>query len=310
MGYSNRLDINSMTFFEAYRLPTLESTHHQMLSRMQKSHKKIRKLHLIAALAGSLGISKAYADTGSALAPSQKYYMPQLYTGLSLGVQRLTGRRSEITQATSDRLVPLEETVIFSDRLRFSNNNGYYSAHVGFTWDVPNIPLFFGPEIYLGRGSATTDLKQTVFEVDNNLKRTLSASISQSWFWGGSLQIGVDYQKKLRPYLLFGIDKSAFEYTGTYIPRSEAAIDLILGNPEVLDLPNTLLKTRKWLRAFFWGVGIEKQFNNWRIGADVRMMRYKELKSAYKAITVDPETLFSSFKPNNIRFGLKASYLF
>lgn len=309
MGHSNRLDTNSMTFFEAYRLPTLESTYHQIFLRMQKSHKKIRKLHLIAALAGSLGMNEIYANTSSTPTPPQKYYMPQLYAGMSLGVQRLKGRRSEITQATSDRLVPLEETVIFSDHLHFSNNNGYYSAHVGLTWDVPNVPLFFGPEIYLGRGNTTTSLKQTVFEIDNNLKRTLSASISQSSFWGGSLQIGLNYQGKLRPYLLFGIDKSVFEYTGTYTPRSEAAIDLILGNPGI-DLSDTFLKTRKWLRAFFWGGGIEKQFNNWRIGADVRVMRYKDLKSAYKATTVDPETLFSSFKPNNIRFGLKASYLF
>ena len=309
MRYFEDLSNKPIVSFEAYRLPTPESMHHQTSLEIQKNHNKIRNLYFIAALAGSLGMNEACANTSSVPAPSQKYYMPQLYAGLSLGVQRLTGRRSEITQATSDRLIPPEETVIFSDRLHFSNNNGYYSAHAGFTWDVPNIPFFFGPEIYLGRGSTTTDLKQTVLETDNKLKRTLSASISQSWFWGGSLQIGVNYQG-LRPYLLFGIDKSAFEYVGIYVPRSEAAIDLILGNPGVLDFPNTLLKTRKWLRAFFWGAGIEKQFNNWRLGADVRVMRYKELKSAYKAITTDPETLFSSFKPNNIRFGLKASYLF
>lgn len=300
-----------MAFFKVCTLSNLESTDPQISLGIQKDRNKIRTFHLIVTLIGSLGMNGACADTSPAPAlPQKPYYIPQFYAGLSLGVQRLTGQRSEITQATSTRLIPTEETVIFSDHLRFSNRNGYYLTHIGFTWDVPNIPLFFGPEIYLGRGSTTTDLKQTVFEVDNNLKRTLSASIRQSTFWGGSLQIGVDFQGKLRPYLLFGIDKSAFEYTGIYVPRSEAALDILAGGAGAADLPDTLLKTRKRLRAFFWGVGIEKQFNNWRLGADVRVMRYKELKSSYKAITVDPETLFASFKPNNVRFGLKASYLF
>jgi hypothetical protein len=268
-----------------------------------------RKIFFVVVMMGwqSL-ISEGVARDVAPVVPSARpNLIPQFYAGAFLGVQRLTGKRSEVAVFESAG-APLE-TINFANQKSFSNNNGCYAAHVGFTWNVPKTIVFFGPEIYLGRGSVTNDLKG--FEIDqaNGLSRSLNASVRQQTFWGGALQVGLNCHWNLRPYLLLGLEKSQFEYSGTYVPRSQAALNPIIGGP-VDDYPDTLLNARKWLRGFLWGFGIEKQVHSIKIGADIRIIHYKEFKTSQLAAAFEPETLFSTFKPKNIRFGLKLSYAF
>jgi hypothetical protein len=255
-------------------------------------------------------ISEGFAkDAASVASPARSSLTPQFYAGASLGVQRLTGKRSEVALYDNLLLVDLE-TISFANQKPFSNNNGCYAAHVGFTWNVPKTMVIFGPEIYLGRGSVTNDLKAIQIDA-NNFKRSLNASIRQQTFFGGALQVGLNCRWNLRPYLLLGLEKSQFEYSGIYIPRSQQGLaNAALNAGPAVDYPDTLLNARKWLRGFLWGFGIEKDIHSIRIGADIRIIYYREFKTSQLATAFEPETLFSTFKPKNIRFGLKLSYIF
>lgn len=274
-----------------------------------------RKLNFIGAIlsCGILGISEGRA----ALLSFPKPYIPQFYAGISLGVQRLTGHRNEYVDYTNTGVVvgagiPGTEIISFSTQKGFSNNSGCYAAHVGFTWDIPQTLVFFGPEVYLGRGSTVNELKQDVPDLTGtHTSRYLTASVRQLTFWGGALQAGLNCPWNSKAYLLLGLETSQFEYSGTYIPRSQAALAGFMGaGLPITDYPSTILNARKWLRGFMWGLGWDKRINAVKIGFDVRIIQYRSLKTSQQALAYEPETLFSSFKPKNIRFSLKISYVF
>lgn len=274
---------------------------------------KGKKLSLSALLmSGALLTQGTYAETP---ATPQSSLMPQFYAGASIGIQHLKGKRTEYVNSTSNgTLDPFigTQAIPFSDSTAISNRNGYYSAHAGLTWNIPETIFFVGSEVHLGRGSATHDLKVSVADNHTFTSRDINVSIRQSTFWGGTLHLGVNCKWDSRVYLLLGLETSQFEYTGTYKPREQSTLHGLVfggyGPPN--SYPVTLLKKRSWSRGSIWGFGVEKRFGSFRLGADLRIVQYRELKNSQKANTFEPETVFSSFKPKNVRFGLKLSYLF
>ncbi len=242
---------------------------------------------------------------------SQK--MPQFYAGLSVGAQRLSGRRSEVANYAASPGDPFgpPEVINFSNLSPFSNKNGYYSGHVGCTWGIPRTTLFWGPEIYIGQSNTRNNVIKSFLDLTAS-SRSLNASIRQSNFFGGAFQVGFNWIGNSRLSLLLGFEKSQFEYFGVYVPRSQfALVGFNPGGPGIGDdYAPTILNTSKWLSGFMWGLGIERQIESFRIGVDFRMIHYKEFKAAYTVLAAEPETLYTAIKPKNIRFGLKFSYLF
>jgi hypothetical protein len=63
-----------------------------------------------------------------------------------------------------------------------------------------------------------------------------------------------------------------------------------------------------------WGFGIEKEFNCYRIGADVRFVQYRKTNLSNPTDSADavhaPETINSTFKPKIARISVRFSYLF
>ena len=240
----------------------------------------------------------------------------QFYAGTSFGAQRLSGHRNERAfYQPIPNLLPagVTETIYFADQKPFSNINGFYLGHIGFIWDIPETCLYLAPELYLGRGNTHNDLTAGV--KDNPLfsqtRRNVITSIRQANFFGGVVQIGFKAKWDLRPYMLLGLESSQFQYVGTYIPRSQEALGAVFpqtGAP--VDFPSTSLNKTKWLSGFLWGFGLEKQVQSFKIGADIRLVHYKEFKAATLAHTGETETFYTVIKPKNIRFGLRVSYLF
>lgn len=242
--------------------------------------------------------------------PANSWARPLFYGGISLGVQRLSGARSEATSFTATIPADPEPSgvTIFSNRQPFSDKNGYYSGHLGCTWDIFHTAFFFGPEIYLGQSNTKSTL--TTYQQDPNTgtNRTLSATIRQSTYLGGAIQVGVNWIANTRISFLLGLEASNFDYFGVYVPRSQTALNPLIGGPGV-DYPPTLLKTSRWLSSVMWGFGLEKQIQSIRLGVDIRINQYRAFKSSYAAQALEPETLFSVIKPKNIRVGLKLSYI-
>lgn len=271
-----------------------------------------QKILLILAIVwGGLFIREGYAENPPASPFFSRGIMPQFYASLSVGVQRLSGRRSEIVnyEASPGNPYGPPETINFSNLKPFSNKNGSYSGHVGCTWDIPRTAFFLGPELYMGQGSTRNNLIVS-FKDQNFFVRSLNATIRQSTFLGGALQVGFNWISNSRLSLLLGLEGSQFEYFGMYVPRSQLALSAVPGPGPGEDFPATTLNTSKWLSGFMWGLGVEKQIQSFRIGIDFRMVHYKEFKASYTALAAEPETLYTVIKPKNIRFGLKISYLF
>lgn len=245
---------------------------------------------------------------------SQK--MVQFYAGTSFGAQRLSGHRDERASYDPDPAggfpTGTPDTFYFANQKPFSNINGFYLGHIGFTWDIPQTCMFLGPEIYLGRGSMHNDLNVSVKDNPNFTPtiRSVSASLRQSTFFGGAMQIGFNAKWDFMPYILLGIERSQFEYVGSYTPRSQAFLALAGGPGPFDDYPVTPLNKTKWLSGFMWGLGLERKIHSIKLGVDIRLIHYKEFKAATLANAFDPETFLTAIKPKNVRFGLRISYLF
>ncbi|MGV8949415.1 MAG: hypothetical protein ACOH2E_08700 [Candidatus Paracaedibacter sp.] len=222
-----------------------------------------RKISLIMAM-GYLGMA------GEAYANFQSPKPVQFYAGLSGGIQHMSGKRNEsVFNAGNDT------TSIFSKGSPLSTNNAHYSLFGGFSWNAPNVPIFIGPEIYIGRGH--TEKEHRAFEIDpgTNLSRTIQTRIKQSNFLGGIIKVGANIPWQSRAYALLGADLSQFHYSTFYTPRSVVA----LGG--IGDLPPASFATTKWLRGFTWGVGLEKEYKCFRLGADIRFIINRLFKASY-----------------------------
>jgi hypothetical protein len=236
----------------------------------------------------------------------------QFYAGLSGGVERMSGRQNQSISypgaaALGGAALGVPEFISFLGNVSQSSKNGLYSAFGGFTWNIPSIPLFLGPEIYIGRSNAEIENRITIPEVGTLTNRSMQTSIQSSNFIGGSLQIGAHLPMQSRAYVLMGLDSSQFRYTTFYVPRSN------LGGAGP-DLAASSFATKKWKSGFIWGFGLEKEFKCFRVGGEIRFIQYRELKVSYNTDSADPlhsiETINNAYKPKIIRFSLRASYLF
>lgn len=263
---------------------------------------------LVLAVCGFVFLKETHASLFS-----QK--IVQFYAGASFGTQRLSGHRNESAFYNPDPaggfLTGVPGTIHFANQKPFSTINGFYLGHIGFSWVIPQTYIFLGPEIYLGRGNTHNDLSVSVRDdpVYTPTIRSVSASLRQSAFFGGAVQIGFNAKWDFRPYMLLGVESSQFQYIGNYIPRSQAFLSIGGGPGPAEDYPPTALNRTKWLGGFLWGLGLERQVHSIRLGVDIRFIHYKEFKTATLANAFDPETFFTVIKPKNIRFGLRISYL-
>lgn len=237
----------------------------------------------------------------------------QYYVGGSVGVQRLKGNRTETASYIPiPDVLPagIQGLIPFTDEKKISTYNGTFSAHLGFTADIPRTAVFLSPEIYIGRGNNQNNIIES--RVDPTFTtRSLFASIRQSAFVGAILQVGMKVKWDLRPYISLGLERSQFEYTGMYVPRSQAALAPVF--PQLgpaVDFPPTALKSIQWLSGFVWGLGVEKQYGRVKVGLDARFVKYNKFKQDTLAQTAETETLLTVIKPQNTRIAVKVSYIF
>jgi hypothetical protein len=272
-----------------------------------------RKLLAAMVIWGGCFAKVGYAEI---LPPSltNSSYWPQFYASLTAGVQRMSGPRSEYVnyQASPGNRYGAPALISLSNLQQFSNKNATGSAHMGCTWDVPRTAFFIGSEIYIGQSGVKNTHINSFVDIDS-LVRSLNATIRQSTYFGGALQVGFNWFGKARLSFLLGLESGQFEYFGMYVPRSQNALKGVIdpaGPGPGFDFPPTLINSSKWLSGLMLGFGIEKQIQSFRIGADLRMVQYRVFRVSTQALASEPETLFTAIKPKNIRFGLKISYVF
>lgn len=213
----------------------------------------------------------------------------QFYAGLSGGINQMSGKRSESVDTPA-----AAETTVFSNQQNFNDRKAQYAAFAGASYFIPQTKIFIGPEIYVGRGHGEQELQKSVFDPGVGDRRILTSSFSQSVFFGGTLKGGYNFGSCLG-YVILGGESSLFKSHINYVPFA----------PD----PSGSYKSSKWLKGFLWGIGLEKRLNNILLGADVRFVQYGKFKVQSPHLP-SRETVFASFKPKNIRFSLRLSYVF
>lgn len=242
------------------------------------------KLSLLVAITCiQVFLGGAYANT----APQQKAI--QFYAGMSGGFNQMAGRRSE---KVFDEINL--ETTNFTNNLALRNTNAQYSGFLGISYFIPQTGIFIGPEIYLGKAHTEHRFQQTVFDPIAVNQRTLASTFSQSAFFGAVAKVGYSLAS-YSGYIVLGVEGSQFQNNVTYAPFAP-------------DVP-IFFKSRKWLTGLVSGFGLEKQVDCVRFGAEFRFVNYGWYRVNYND-AVTNETVNNLFRPKNVRFSLRVSYVF
>ena len=230
----------------------------------------------------------------------------QFYAGISGGVDRMTGHRNESVFNAAD-----DTTNNFASNRAFSDKNAQYSVFGGTSFNMSSLPLFFGPEFYLGRSHATNELREIRSDLPTTpMNRTLQASIQNRYFFGAIIRAGVNLPEEFQAFILFGFDKSQIRYAAFYTPRSA------FGFGGINDEPSSYFAIMKWSSSAVWGFGIEKTiYNKFRLGADIRFLdSFKKFQFSSGDMPsgnpAGPDILTSFFNRKNLRFSLRITYLF
>ena len=204
-----------------------------------------RKLSLISALLCSSLIShNACAETP----PSSKPF--QFYGGVSLGVERMEGSRSEsVSEDNANLGNNTYITTTYSNNKTMKGNNAVVSALAGFLSKISTTSFYIGPELYVGRGNTKDSLNNTHAGIQPTLgggyNVYYSTSIQRKYFYGALIRLGYKFCNTYLGSVSIGIERGQFL-------RKRVSDNY---NPDAL--PTTINKTKN-INGFLLGVGLEK----------------------------------------------------
>jgi hypothetical protein len=220
----------------------------------------------------------------------------RLYTGLSGGVDRMTGNRSEQVYNSG-----IPETFSFTNNTPMKDTNAQYSLFAGATWPIPKTAIFIGPEVYIGKGHADQEMRQYVFNPNTNFNRVLVSSISQGLFYGLAIKGGFTFAKSYSAYVIFGVESCRLRNRVTYVPESNGG-----GIP---DDPTAFFQATNYRSGYVGGFGLEKAIGCVRIGADIRFIQYGRFRPSF-GYPIKEDTIQNAFHIKNKRYSLTLSYHF
>jgi hypothetical protein len=239
-------------------------------------------LLLIAMMCGlSMGKARAEYDTPHQTLVERPV---QFYAGLAGGIERMTGRRTE-------SLSEAARSTAYADNKRILENNSTVSAVGGFLWKFPPLPIWMGPEIYLGRGNALSSVTATTPDALGN-NRYYSTDFQRKFFYGGLIRVAYFFCPDLLGSASLGIDRSQFLTKRT--------------------LNTNLINRTKGFNGFLFGLGLEKHFGHLGFGFDLKLIQYR------RQLTSDPVNLAAgaagdlnfSVRPVVYSAALRLCYLF
>lgn len=254
------------------------------------------KICLLTALFCVQGfVGSAHAETS----PPRVSKPVQFYLGVAGGVERMSGRRSESLNEESAAAAGVRVISVYSDNRRMTENNPSLSGMAGFVWKLPSVPVMMGPEVFLGRGTTLSSLKDTRLDTTPE-NRFYMTDFQRKTFYGALVRLGFQFCQTYFTYLSVGVDRAQFSIT--------RAIANDQGN-----VPTTRAQYTKWFNGFLLGVGFEKTIASLKVGIDLRMVNYRKRSfgdSMNVAPGIAPALLSFSARPVVYSAGLRISYLF
>ena len=252
----------------------------------------------LATLYGLLLLTQAHAEAP----PASKAF--QFYMGIAGGIETMAGKRSESLDEQDIPLgAPNRIKTTYTNNLSLSERSGIGSLMAGFLWKVPNFPVLMGPEIYIGRGSTASSFSDTrldPFNLPPNLEtRYYTTDFQRKLFSGVLMRFGYQFCEKYLAYLSFGFDHSQF------------CIKRMLQYQ--IGVPTTFIKKTKALNGIVYGIGLERNFDQFIVGFDFKAIQYRTYSGSdiVQALPgVRPAFLNFSVRPKIKMFSLRISYRF
>ncbi|MBM3632126.1 MAG: hypothetical protein FJX03_00235 [Alphaproteobacteria bacterium] len=258
-------------------------------------NRKLNLLFLIL-LVCPLLTGKTSADSSSEGSSSQIHCPSIYYVGMVGGIERLTGRRTEgLTETVAGGKV----TTSYSLNRRILENSGTVSFMGGMMWRLNPLPIYMGPEFYVGRGSALSSLVDTRPDSTTTNSRVYSTDFQRKLFFGGQLRTGFFFCKNYLASFSFGIDRSFFLTKRVLAFDARAAVS------------PTLVNRTKGFNGLLFGLGLEKHWNHFLVGLDVKLIRFRsQTNDVSLPIATSPAVSNFTVRPVLYSIGLRMGYKF
>jgi hypothetical protein len=249
-----------------------------------------RKLFLLVALLFGQFIPNAFAETQS----SDKGCPTHFYLGMAGGLERLNGRRSE---GLSEIIAGVTTVTSYTSNFRMLENNGYLSFVGGFLWKFPPLPIYIGPEVYLGRGNARSTVTDSnhVDNLGNN--RFYSTDYARKLFYGALMRIAYEFCPKYFASFSLGFDRSQFQI------RRYFSLDPLV--------PATIINRTRTLNGYIIGFGLDKFFKQFVVGLEFKVIQYRRQQITDSiTITNAPASSNLAVRPVIYHAGIRLAYKF
>jgi opacity protein-like surface antigen len=174
------------------------------------------------------------------------------------------------------------------------------SGMAGFLWKIPAVPFWVGPEVCVGRGNTTSsvsDVRLDPFGGGEN--RIYKTDFQRKLFYGALIRFAYQFYQEYLVYLSAGVDHSQFSIKRTL--HHQATV------------PATSIQRTKNMNGTVFGLGVEKNFNQFIVGFDIKMIQYRKynvVDDVRVAHGVDPAFLNFPVQPKIRMFSLRVAYRF
>jgi hypothetical protein len=222
---------------------------------------------------------------------------PQFYAGVSIGHDRMTAKRTEeLLAGTGQRL-------FFSNNKTQRTNGVTGKVIAGFLWTVPNTQFVLSPEMYIGHGSGQITLQghKSIQDLGGIIEKDYQSTFKQSLAMGLLLRAG---------FYLSGDNNFLYALTGIDCSKFENKFMLASSFVNLIPVPTLFEKRSKFLKSTFFGMGIERKINKFKVGIDCRYMPYSAWGNYSRVAVESNDKITVRFKPKIISTTLTFCYIF
>lgn len=237
-------------------------------------------------------LTHAHAATASSNASCQSGF----HAGVSLDYHHLGGYQTGTADFSS--LGGDANTSVLNKRILSDDTVGG-TLHVGYLHRLDDTDFTIGLDPYFGLASLKD--KASVANLDSDgtggtQLATIAQELKRKWTVGIPAKFGFVLSQDYMLYGILGIEFSRFEHKASVTTQSTGAVET--------------KNSKKTIPGFVWGAGFERQFDEYRLGIEVKNARYskKELKHTFTEETDAITT--TNVRPSVTTVAVKASYLF
>lgn len=237
---------------------------------------------------------------------------PEVYGGIALSGERMDLKRTEGIWDNHEDVHGHHDPhwVMMTHGKKMSDHALTGHVFAGVLWNIPRSCFFVGPELMGGWGNISQRLQKKRYIDRSETEKSFDATLQRRMNWSAVMRFGVMFPKNYRVYALAGVSREQFRYMVNYHYSSD---------PDV-HIPTQFSRQTKWTTGAVWGIGIEKEIQDFRVGLETRFTQNRTLKyshvlkaeSDWDAINGSryPENLNAQIRARNVSIFLKISYAF